>query len=95
MPLIIMALVTALMSALRELLPGLVGRLLLAIGIGFAAHKLAMPTLLGFVQSHVNGMPALLVGYFGALGLDVVTTIWLSTIIAARAQKAFLTKVGT
>jgi len=94
MPLIIMALVTALMSALRELLPGLVGRLMLAIGIGFATQKLAMPALMGFVQAKVSGLPGLFVAYFGALRLDVCVTITLSTILATRAQRVFLSKVG-
>ena len=94
MPLIIMALVTALMSALRELLPGLVGRLLLAIGIGFATQKLAMPALMGFVQAKVSGMPQLIVSYFGALRLDVCISIVLSSILATRAQRVFMTKVG-
>lgn len=95
MPLIIMALVTALMSALRELLPGLVGRLMLAIGIGFATQKLAMPALLAFVQAKVSGMPQLIVAYFGALRVDVCVTIMLSAILATRAQRVFLSKVGS
>lgn len=95
MPLIIGALISALINALRTYLPGIVGRVLLALGIGFATHTLAMPALLGMIQTRVSGLPAVLLQYFGALGIDVAITIILSALAARAAQKALLTKLGT
>ena len=95
MPLIIGALIAGLMNALRTFLPGIVGRVLLALGIGLATQTLAMPALLGAIQTRVSGLPAVLVAYFGALGFDVAVTIALSAIAAKAAQRVFLAKLGT
>lgn len=94
MPLIIGALVSALIGALRQWLPGIVGRLLLAFGIGMVTHKVAMPALLGYIQSRVSGMPAVMVAYFGACGIDVCITLILSALAAVRAQRVILSKVS-
>lgn len=95
MPLIIGALVSALINALRTYLPGIAGRVLLALGIGFATHTLAMPALLGMLQARAAGLPAVLLQYFGALGFDVAITIILSALAARAAQRALLTKLGS
>ncbi len=93
MPLLIGALVTALINALRAWLPGIVGRILLTFGIGFATQTLAMPALIGFVQSRMAGMPSVLLAYAGALGIDVAVTMVLSAIAAGRLQRVALSKV--
>lgn len=94
MPMIIGALVAALANMLRQFLPGIVGRCLLVLGIGLTTHTVAMPALLALVQSKVSGMPAVFVAYFGALGIDVVVTMLLSTFLAVRAQRVFLSKLS-
>lgn len=94
MPLLIGALVAALMNALRAYLPGIVGRVLLALGIGFVTHTLAMPALLGMIQTRASGMPALLLAYFGACGFDVAITIILSALAARASQKVLLSKLS-
>lgn len=94
MPLIVGAIVAALINALRTYLPGIVGRVLLALGIGFATHTLAMPALLGMLQTRASGLPAILLAYFGAFGIDVAITIILSALAARAAQRALLTKLG-
>ena len=91
---IIFALVGYLISALREYLPGIVGRILLALGIGLATQAIAMPAMLAFVQSKVDGMPEKIVGYFGALGMDVVCTLLFSALAARAAQRVLLKKIG-
>lgn len=95
MPLILSALGGLLISLLRQYLPGIIGRVLLALGIGFFTHKLAMPALLGMVQDMVSGMPARLVAYYAAFGLDVVMTILLSAYVGVRSQRVLLKKLGT
>ena len=93
MPMIIGALVAALINAARMYLPGIVGRILLALGIGFVTHKLAMPALLGMLQGYVNQLPGVLRAYFGAIGLDVCATMIFSALAARMAQKTILKKL--
>lgn len=95
MPLILGALGALLMQMLRQYLPGILGRVLLAFGIGFVTHKLAMPALKAFIETKVSGLPALVVAYWGATGLSVATTMLLSCWLAVIAQKAFLAKLGS
>jgi len=90
---IIGALVAALINALRMYLPGIVGRVLLALGIGFATHKLVIPALLGMLQEYVNQLPTVLRAYFGALGLDICATMIFSALAARMAQKTILRKL--
>lgn len=94
MPLLIPVIVAALMNALRTYLPGIVGRVLLALGIGFATHTLAMPALIGMVQARASGLPSLLLQYFGALGIDVAITIILSALAANASQRVLLSKLA-
>ncbi|WP_064749620.1 DUF2523 family protein [Lysobacter antibioticus] len=94
MPLIIGALVSALLNALRTYLPGIVGRVLLAIGIGAAVKEVALPALLGLIQAKVGTLPSLLLAYFGALKLDIAITLILSAMAAKATQKVMLAKLG-
>ncbi|PZO65224.1 MAG: hypothetical protein DI635_04105 [Pseudoxanthomonas suwonensis] len=94
MPAILAALGAFLLNLARQYLPGIVGRLMLAIGIGFVAHEVAVPSLLGLIQSQLSGLPTVILAYFGALGLDVCVTIILSAIAGRAAQKVLLTKLA-
>ena len=94
MPAIIMALVTALVGAARQYLPGIVGRLLLALGIGLAADQLVLPTLNGMIQSQLSGMPSVVYAYAGALGIDKAATMILSALAARASQKVLLKKLS-
>lgn len=94
MPQIIAALIALLLSGLRQYLPGIIGRVLLAFGIGFVTHEIAMPALKGFVESKYGALPAVLKAYWGMTGFGVAVTIILSAWVAGQAQKAILSKVG-
>ena len=94
MPMIIGALISALISALRTYLPGIVGRVLIALGIGIATETIAMPALKGFIQSKLGGLPSVLVAYWDATGIGIMVTMILSAMLANRAQRAFLSKLG-
>ncbi|UYC14016.1 DUF2523 family protein [Xanthomonas sp. CFBP 8445] len=93
MPMIIGALVAALLQGLRQYLPGIIGRVLLAFGIGFATHEIAMPALKSLIQGYIGGLPAVAYAYFNASGFGVATTMILSAWLANRAQAAILTKL--
>lgn len=92
MPLIIGALVSFLFQAARTYLPGIIGRCLLALGIGLATSKLAMPAIKSAVMSYLPGLgPA--AAYWDASGAGIAFTMILSAIAAQMTQRAFLTKL--
>lgn len=94
---IIFALVAHFLNAFRFFLPGIVGRAMTTLGIGLFVYNVVYPPILAFIQSKVAGLPALLIAYFGATGLDVVTTIWLSVFIAKavrRTRVVSLARIG-
>lgn len=94
MPQIIGALVAFLIGALREYLPGIIGRILLAFGIGVFTHTVAMPALKAFVQSKISGLGPVGVAYWDATGLGIMVTMILSAIAASKAQKVVLSKLS-
>lgn len=95
MPAIIGALVAALIGALRQYLPGILGRVLLTFGIALVTNEVALPALKSFVQSYFGGLPSVLLAYAGALAFDKAVTLILSAAVAVRAQRVILSKIGT
>lgn len=95
MPMIIGALVTMLLQGLRQYLPGIIGRVLLAFGIGLATYEIALPPLKAFIQSKVATLGPILIAYFDATGFGIAVTMILSAWAAARAQAAILSKLGS
>lgn len=93
MPMILGALVAALLQGLRTYLPGIVGRVLLAFGIGVFTHTMAMPALKAFIQGYIGGLGSVAVAYFEASGFGVFTTLVLSAIMATRVQRVALAKL--
>lgn len=95
MPAILTAFGALLINLLRQYIPGMVGRVLLAFGIGLFTHQVALPALSAMLQTRVSAMPPVLVAYFYALGLDICFTIILSAYAARAAQRVILRKLGT
>jgi len=93
MPQIIGALVALLFSAARQYLPGIVGRLLAAFGIGLFTHKVAMPAMKSFISAQLPGLGSIGMAYFEASGTGAAITIILSAIAAALGQKVILSKL--
>lgn len=93
MPMIIGALVTMLIQAARQYLPGIVGRVLVAFGIGLTVHEVALPALKSFVAGKVSALGPIMSVYFEATGLGIMVTMILSAIAASIAQRAFLSKL--
>jgi len=94
MPLIIGALVAAFIGALRIFLPGIVGRLLFTLGIGFVTHKFVMPAIVGFVSSYIGRLPPYVSAYVGALGIDVAFVMVVSALIAVKVQNFTVEKLA-
>lgn len=94
MPAVVMALVGWFISALRQYLPGIVGRVLLALGIGFVVKTVALPSLLALVASRVDAFTPTMRAYFGAFGIDMAVTIILSACAARAGQKMLLRRMS-
>ena len=94
MPHIIAALVAALVGAAREYLPGIVGRVLLAFGIGVFTHQVALPALKSFIASKLPALGSVGVAYWDATGIGIMVTMILSAIAAVKAQKVILSKLS-
>lgn len=95
MPMIIAALVSMLLQALRQYLPGIIGRVLLAFGIGLVTHEVALPAIKSFIQSKLSALGPVLVAYFDYTGFGIAVTMILSAWAATYAQKAMLAKLGS
>lgn len=93
MPQIIAALVAMLIGAAREYLPGIIGRLLAAFGIGLFTNKVALPAMKSFVNALLPGLGPIGMAYFEASGTGVAITLILSAIAAALGQKVLLSKL--
>lgn len=93
MPQIIAALVAMLIGAAREYLPGIIGRLLGAFGIGLFTNKVALPAMKSFVNALLPGLGPIGMAYFEASGIGVAITLILSAIAAALGQKVLLSKL--
>lgn len=94
MPAIIGALVAMLLQGLRQWLPGILGRVLVAAGLTLAVNEIGMPALRAFVQSYMGGLPAVILAYAAAIKFDVAITMILSTVVAVRGQRVVLSKIG-
>lgn len=93
MPAIIGALVAMLFQALRQYLPGILGRVLIAFGLTMAVNEVGLPALRSFVQGYMGGLPSVLLAYAGAIKFDVAITMILSTVVAVRAQRVVLSRM--
>ncbi|XQA60992.1 DUF2523 family protein [Xanthomonas sacchari] len=93
MPMIIGALVTMLMQALRQYLPGIIGRVLLAFGIGLVTNEVAMPALKAYIAAQLPSLGAVGVAYWDASGIGAAVTIILSAYAAVVTQRAVLSKL--
>lgn len=93
MPQILGALVALLFQAARQYLPGIVGRILLAFGIGMFTHKVALPAMKSFLSALLPSMGPVGMAYFEASGTGVAITLILSAYAAAVGQKVFMAKL--
>ena len=79
MPLIIAALLGGIASAMGSL----VGRALVALGVGFVAYE-GIDTLMTFIKvqalSQISSLPPALVGFIGVMKIGVVLSILLSAL---------------
>ena len=91
----LLALGSIIINLLRQYLPGILGRVLLAFGIGFAAHSFAVEPMLNLIQAQTGSLPAVLAQTFSAIGMDKVITMIFSAYAAKTASNLILSKRPT
>jgi hypothetical protein len=67
-------------GAITLAVSSLIGRLLLAAGVGLTVYNLGAPELLNFIQSNLMGAPQWFRDVAGLMGLDVAITIIFSAV---------------
>ncbi|NMM27832.1 MAG: DUF2523 domain-containing protein [Glaciimonas sp.] len=83
--------VPALIGALAGVMGSLIGRAILALGIGFVTYKgitVAINGMKASVMSAVGGIPGDALSLVGYLGLDRGLTIMFSAVAASLAMRA-------
>lgn len=83
--------ISALLGALASAMGSLVGRVLLALGIGFVTYKgidLGITAMKTTVVNGVNALPADALGLIGYLWLDKALTVVFSGFVTALSMKA-------
>jgi len=85
-------LVGTLWNVARDVLPGLVGRVMLALGLSYVANSVGLPALKAFLQSHMSGVPADVVQLLGALQFDKAIVLIVSAGVAMQANRLVLSK---
>lgn len=69
-------------DSLRALLPGIVGRVLMALGIGFTTYTVLLPSLLGYMRGFFDALDPAVLDVLGALRIDQAITLVFSAITA-------------
>jgi hypothetical protein len=83
-------LVAALMGGLVAAMASLLGRVLIALGIGFVTYKgidLAINSLKSQLVTSLSGMPADMVGLMGYLWVDKALTVIFSGFVVALSMQ--------
>lgn len=79
-------------SALAYSMSGLIGRALLALGIGYGTYEFAMPQFKAMIQSQLSGLPGTILQVLAAAKVDVAVTIILSAVSVRMAARIFFRK---
>lgn len=79
--------------ALGMSMSGLIGRALLALGIGYGTYNFVMPSFVAMVQGQLSGLPGTMIAVLGAAKVDVAVTIIFSAISVRMASRIFFRKV--
>ena len=90
MPVFLVALVGLIWDVARAVLPSIVGKIMITLGLSVAVTKFVLPDALGYVQSHMGGMPGTVIALFGYLNVDKFISLVLSAAVARAAGKAVL-----
>ena len=74
-------------SALRGFLPGIVGRVLIALGIGVTSYTFLLPEILSWVQGYFNVLSPETLSLLGAMNIDRAFNLVISAINAKFGLK--------
>jgi len=80
--------IPALWGALAAMMASLVGRAVLALGIGFVTYTGTMVVITGMenlIMNNMTGMPVLMVNFLGFMWVDKAVTVIFSAVAASIA----------
>lgn len=89
-PGLIAALVAALITALRIYLAAMLGRVLLAFGVGLYVYTAAVPDLVAWIAAQFSGLPPFVRESAAASGVDIFITMVLSALGVKLSSRVFL-----
>lgn len=90
MPALLLALVGLLWNVARAVLPSIIGKILITLGLSVAVSHFVLPDAIAFVQSHMGGITGDMVGFLAFINVDKMITMILSAAIARTAGRAVL-----
>lgn len=77
----------AFFNSLRGLLPGIVGRVMLALGVGVSSYQFLMPEILTWIQGYFNALGPDALAMLGALNVDKAFNLIISAIAVKFSMK--------
>lgn len=78
----------------RVILPLLIGRVLLTLGIGGMVYTMLLPELVDFVQQYLNTMSQPMIDMFNALRIDQALTLLFSASAAKVGTRVAPIRLG-
>lgn len=79
-----------LLSSLKGMLAGMVGKVLATFGLTIVSFSALLPQLKSFVLQFISGMPAEAVNFLSAIGVGQMMSMILSALAVRMAWKVFI-----
>lgn len=95
MPAIVAWIIGGFWNLARKVLPGIVGRIMLALGLTVVTTTLVLPDVLAFVQSKLGGVGADVINALAFFNIDKVVTMMISAGVARTVSSAALGTRGS
>jgi hypothetical protein len=74
-------------NALRNLLPGIVGRVMIALGVGVTSYTFLLPEILSWIQGYFSSLDSSALALLGALNVDNAFNLIISAINAKFSMR--------
>lgn len=81
-------------AALAASMSGLIGRIFVAMGIGYGTYNFVMPSFVNMIQGQLSGLPGTILQVIAAAKVDVAVTIIFSAIAVRMASRVFFRRAG-
>lgn len=79
-----------LLSGLKDMAAGIVGKILATFGLTMVSFNAILPNLKAFVVDRISGLPPHVTEFLGAIGLGIAMSMILSALTVRMAWKVFI-----